>query len=460
MANLSTDNINTIAQLSASIDDEDYIYIFKVSSGTIARVTKAQLLQDIANSGGGISETVYAAIRNNVNVLQAKVDDIINIIRNNMANYAFPNGRPSIDVVGQLYWPSGGDTPVLTPVLISPSSDINATLEYGADSVTIPVNITGSNLTKPLTLAVNGAGFTPASLTIQASAANEGTSIALTYARQQGAESATGSLSISSEDGISRTVDINVTFAQDQGGGGEEPSDTYTELYNVTGKPLLLHLDGLSQGGQSGKWIDKVSGKEFVLNGNPTVESNGVTFDTVGQYGLCSTLLSNLAYGECTIEICFTADSVFGTDGQFNPLFVTNVEDKIAFIYGYSSSSYKHFDYRTRNTAVTSEVSWKVPSFTPAANTLYRVSMNKQRLVVNEVAIGEANTSGIAPAPSDPNGNYPMMIGGRVGSQSTRVAHATIHEVRIYQGLLTETEMQTNQQTDNRSDRYGTGSED
>lgn len=466
MANISTDNINTIAQLSASIDDEDYIYIFKVSSGTIARVTKAQLLQDIANSGGGISETVYAAIRNNVNTLQAKVDDIINIIRNNMATYVFPNGRPSINVVGQLYWPSGGETPVLTPVLISPSSDINATLEYGADSVTIPVNITGSNLTKPLTLAVNGAGFTPTSLTIQASAANAGTSIVLTYARQQGAESATGSLSISSEDGISRTIDINVTFAQDQGGGGEEPSGDYVELYDVKDQNnnslLLLHLDGLSQGGQSNKWIDKVSGKEFVLSSKdnsinlPTANEKGVYFSQEGQYALCQSLLNNLDYDKCTIEICFTTDNNFNAESNPTPFFVTQNNDNIACVHGHGS--YKHFDYRTTGSSnIVGNSSWNANDFDLTKN-LHCVSMNADGIVIDGVASQSAGNN-IVIMKSD--SGYPMMLGGRVSTLSStvwRVCHATIHELRIYSTKLDASTMQAHQNIDKQSDRYGTGS--
>lgn len=486
MANISTDNINTIAQLSASIDDEDYIYIFKVSSGTIARVTKAQLLQDIANSGGGISETVYAAIRNNVNTLQAKVDDIINIIRNNMANYVFPNGRPSINVVGQLYWPSGGETPVLTPVLLSPSSDINATLEYGADSVTIPVNIVGSNLTKPLTLAVNGAGFTPTSLTVQASAANAGTSIVLTYARQQGAESATGSLSISSEDGISRTIDINVTFAQDQGGGGEEPSVDWQNQYNnITGKPLLLFLDGKNQGNQTGYWVDRVHGLQFGLNGDASKTSNGVYFGSEGSYALYvkgdnetfdllsllnpTVNVSNNNVG-CTIEVCFTIDDQFQSyNSTIIPFFVTNQTERIAFIYG--RGGYKHFDFRTGSTNRQNPGTFRPGdsgngNFSSATNSscfdetsgyFHYIGMNSSMVVVDGNTYtdknSDSNLTNVVVADGD---GKRIMIGGRLSGSYRKVCHATIHAVRIYQGELTSDEISGHRTED--IGNYGAGS--
>lgn len=481
MANISTDNINTIAQLSASIDDEDYIYIFKVSSGTIARVTKAQLLQDIANSGGGISETVYAAIRNNVNTLQAKVDDIINIIRNNMANYVFPNGRPSINVVGQLYWPSGGETPVLTPVLISPSSDINATLEYGANSVTIPVNITGSNLTKPLTLAVNGAGFTPASFTIQASAANAGTSIVLTYARQQGAESATGSLSISSEDGISRTIDINVTFAQDQGGGGEEPSDNWQSTYdNIDGNSLLMFLDGKNQGDQTDYWVDRVHGLQFALNGSASkVNNKGVYFGNEGDSaiyvkGVNETfdLFELLSPTGCTIEVCFTIDAQFQNyNSNLLPFFVTNQDGKITCIYG--RGGYKHFDFRTGSTNPQNSGTFRPGdsgqgNFNSATNsscfnesvTSHFIGMNSSRVFIDGNTYTDKNSDQSLTTVVKANGTGSrIMIGGRMSGNNNeynRVCHATIHAVRIYSGELTDTQMSGHSDAD--VIRYGTGS--
>lgn len=480
MANISTDNINTIAQLSASIDDEDYIYIFKVSSGTIARVTKAQLLQDIANSGGGISETVYAAIRNNVNTLQAKVDDIINIIRNNMANYVFPNGRPSINVVGQLYWPSGGETPVLTPVLISPSSDINATLEYGANSVTIPVNITGSNLTKPLTLAVNGAGFTPASFTIQASAANAGTSIVLTYARQQGAESATGSLSISSEDGISRTIDINVTFAQDQGGGGEEPSDNWQSTYdNIDGNSLLMFLDGKNQGDQTDYWVDRVHGLQFALNGSASkVNNKGVYFGNEGDSaiyvkGVNETfdLFELLSPTGCTIEVCFTIDAQFQNyNSNLLPFFVTNQDGKITCIYG--RGGYKHFDFRTGSTNPQNSGTFRPGdsgqgNFNSATNsscfnesvTSHFIGMNSSRVFIDGNTYTDKNSDQSLTTVVKANGTGSrIMIGGRMSGNNNeynRVCHATIHAVRIYSGELTDTQMSGHSDAD--VIRYGTG---
>lgn len=492
MANISTDNINTIAQLSASIDDDDYIYIFKVSSGTIARVTKAQLLQDIANSGGGISETVYAAIRNNVNTLQAKVDDIINIIRNNMATYVFPNGRPSINVVGQLYWPSGGETP--TPMLLSPSSAISATLQYGSDTVAIPVSIQGSNLESALSFAITGTGFTLSTQSLSASDANNGTSIVITHTRQQGVEStATGQLVISSEDtGVGGTFNINVTYAQDQQGGGDEPSDTYTEPYDLHTNRLLLHLDGKHMGSEPNKWKDPSEDRNivFTLTAENTIENNieneverpsvvsdsngtkGVDFSTNGQFAVCNktNLLEDLGYENCLIEVCFTANNDFLDTGKIRPFFVTNGNDNIACIFGYAKDrGYKHFDYRTASSTSTGNA-WVVDNpysdaFPPQGVTLFRVSMSKDLLIINGISYTTRFTQAIAPLPSSGNNPaLPILVGGRrtVDNNGTyhRSCHAIIHDVRIYDiRNLSEEQVSAlisyNQGKDD--ERYGTG---
>lgn len=481
MANISTDNINTIAQLSASIDDEDYIYIFKVSSGTIARVTKAQLLQDIANSSGGISETVYAAIRNNVNTLQAKVDDIINIIRNNMATYVFPNGRPSINVVGQLYWPSGGETP--TPMLLSPSSAISATLQYGSDTVAITVPIQGSHLESALSFSITGTGFTLSTQSLSASAANAGTSIVITHTRQQGVEStATGQLVISSEDtGVGGTFNINVTYAQDQQGGGDEPSDNWQSTYdNIDGNSLLMFLDGKNQGDQTDYWVDRVHGLQFALNGSASkVNNKGVYFGNEGDSaiyvkGVNETfdLFELLSPTGCTIEVCFTIDAQFQNyNSNLLPFFVTNQDGKITCIYG--RGGYKHFDFRTGSTNPQNSGTFRPGdsgqgNFNSATNsscfnetvTSHFIGMNSSRVFIDGNTYTDKNSDQSLTTVVKANGTGSrIMIGGRMSGNNNeynRVCHATIHAVRIYSGELTDTQMSGHSDAD--VTRYGTGS--
>lgn len=103
MANITTENINTLADVAASIGDEDYIYIFKASSQTFARIPKSLLVVDGGGSGGGATS---GAVKRNVNALQAKVDELIGLL----ANSAFSTSRPA--PIGTLDW--GDDTPVET----------------------------------------------------------------------------------------------------------------------------------------------------------------------------------------------------------------------------------------------------------------------------------------------------------------------------------------------------------
>lgn len=455
MANISTDNINTIAQEATSIKDGDYIYIFKATANTLARIEKSVFMQ----GAGSVDENVYAAIRTNIDTLRLKINDLINAV-NGMANYAFINTKPSIAEIGEMTWPDGEGGGDLLPSLISPSGLIDfGTLAASAQTMQKSVYIKGSNLTNPLTLAITAGGgtsggFTLATTIVSAEDANTGTNVIISYTRDNSdtAYSDSGTLTITSQDNVGGTFGLSI-YVDAEGSVTPDPGEDTDYIQDN----LLLHLDGKSQGGQSGKWVDRtIRQKEFTLFGNPSVGANGITFNTEGQYALCldTDLLGSLGYADCTIEICFTADNSFGADGYYNPFFVTNVEDKIACIYGYSSNSYKHFDFRTRRTPATSDVSWKVNGFTPTAGSLYRVSMNKTALVVNGEQIGENNTSGIAPVPSK-DANYPMMVGGRVGASTTRVAHATIHEVRIYNSILTVAQMQANQAED--LTRYGTG---
>lgn len=94
--NITTENINTLAQLAASISDGDYIYIYKAESNSFARIEKSLLL----GSGGGSTSAATIA---NVNLLQAKIDELIGLL----ANSAFSSSRP--EAIGELDWGSGGD---------------------------------------------------------------------------------------------------------------------------------------------------------------------------------------------------------------------------------------------------------------------------------------------------------------------------------------------------------------
>ena len=58
MANISTENINTLAQLASSIGDGDYIYIYKGSSHSFARIERSVLLDGAGGGSADISELI------------------------------------------------------------------------------------------------------------------------------------------------------------------------------------------------------------------------------------------------------------------------------------------------------------------------------------------------------------------------------------------------------------------
>lgn len=111
MADLTTDNINSIAELAASIGDGDYIYIYKSGSHTFSKIEKSVFFQGISgggSSGGGSSTDIQISDSSTDNsalkaaaVRQIKVlRDNLELLLSSLATSAFTNGRPAFDWVG------------------------------------------------------------------------------------------------------------------------------------------------------------------------------------------------------------------------------------------------------------------------------------------------------------------------------------------------------------------------
>ena len=138
-------------------------------------------------------------------------------------------------------WNGGGSTP--TPTLTSPAngSTVNVGTNTG-NGVTKSITVKGSNLTKALTVAVSGTGFSVSPTTVTATAANNGTTVTVTY--NGTSTSATGTLTVSSSE-VSSTV--NLTASYNSGGGG-------------TGETVTETWEGCSSGGY---WTQEVQGAAF-----------------------------------------------------------------------------------------------------------------------------------------------------------------------------------------------------
>ena len=142
---------------------------------------------------------------------------------------------------GQVWNASGTNTPVLTAP--SNGSTVNVGTNTG-NGVIKTINVSGSNLTKALTVSVSGTGFTVTPTSITAANANAGTTITVTY--NGIITNATGTLTISSSE-VSTTVNLTASY---NSGVGPTPGDEVIETW-----------EGCTSGGY---WTQDVQGAAFL----------------------------------------------------------------------------------------------------------------------------------------------------------------------------------------------------
>lgn len=141
---------------------------------------------------------------------------------------------------GSVWNPSGTPTPTLT----SPTS--GSTVNVGThtgEGVSKSITVKGSNLTKALTISVSGTGFSVTPTSINATNANNGTSVTVTYNGTQ--SNATGTLTINSTE-VNATVNLTASY---QSGGGQTEDEEVIETW-----------EGCSTGGY---WTQEVQGAAF-----------------------------------------------------------------------------------------------------------------------------------------------------------------------------------------------------
>lgn len=438
MPNISTENINTLAQAVASIGDGDYIYILKSGASSFARIELnlfIQALGEISGSGSGsIDADTYAVIQGNVNTVAAKVDELLG----KLANLSFDEDKPA--QIGNLSWDSGsGDEPSVRPVLTSPA--INTTVNIGqiasdGTNVSKTIVVKGSGLTKDLTILARGTGFSVSPSVLSYADVNNGTSVTVTYTNTGTGDGTTksGSLSISSGE-VSRSISLNASKAAEE--GGDEPP-IVDEDYISNG--LVLNLDGTDRGGTSGHWISKVGDYDFTLGSGATEQTNGVQFDAANEWGTCNNadLMNAIpSYSEGTIEVCFTPLSGFG--GSIRTLVKPSEAGKIGAAISSNGAIFYHGVDSSRVELARALVS----SVSDA--TLQVISANAVRLVQNR----STSTATLTSANIIPNRLSALAVGGAavLGSNDT-FAMAVIHSVRIYNRQLSESEMLHNQAID------------
>lgn len=275
MANITTDNINTIAQLAASINDGDYILIYKAGAQTFSKIEKSVFIQafgagginvdDIVNNctDGGVDKALSAemgkALKDNLTIVQSNVQ----LLLDTLANLAFINvPKPTLTPID---WNA---TPYIS---VSPSSLSFSAVAGGTSSATFTVN--GSNLTGSLSVAVSGSNaslFAVNKSTITANEAANGATVTVTYQPgARGTHSAT--ITISGGGASQKTVSLNGTATS---------QDVTT--YNVI--PNLMHLNMQPNGGtveSGGTFSGVLSVEDSALYDLPTSIQASGTHGTV-----------------------------------------------------------------------------------------------------------------------------------------------------------------------------------
>lgn len=205
-------------------------------------------------------------------------------------------------------WQSG-TTPTPTPTLSAPTN--GSTINIGTNTgngVSKTITVSGSNLTKSVTIAVNGTGFSVSPTTLTASSVNNGTTVTVTY--NGTATNASGTLTISSSE-VSATVNLTASYSSGGDPTGDEIIETWEgcsgyENYNnktVQGKAFTWYFSNAGIFAQSNDHWNDLIGCRFGKNADSYIEmsedfadgASKVTF-YAAQYGSDATPTMKVQY--------------------------------------------------------------------------------------------------------------------------------------------------------------------
>ena len=214
---------------------------------------------------------------------------------------------------------------------------------------------------------------------------------------------------------------------------------------------LVFHLDGINKGGVDNQWTDLIGGVDFPNHGAIELE-NGWQFDGTGYLGYANDATKSLPFiaGNCTVEIAFYDNMINQQVGTVNAgmtLFffgansVTGSNDTncvyLAYDYAYNEK-YINGMYVGNTTNVWADS--LIETLAP-----HTLSINKDRAFDNELALTSLGKN-----------HWDSISGGRtIGAKQHpsaglgNFAIGKIFAIRIYNRILTETEMRHNQNIDN-----------
>ena len=247
--------------------------IYRWTGSSMVRIGGSSVINDLTTGGEGdaLSAEMGKKIRQNITILLSRLGE-----------YAFPNGKPTLDWSGG--GGGGGDDPVVPTYKVQKTIGTGLSASGGDDDV------------------------------------SEGDSLEVTI-------SVTNNLYIIDEDNVEVTMDGSpVDGAFDAATGKITIAEVYGEVViNVpsmtyVSNGLAFQLDCKNRGGQSGHWIDLIGNIDFTLGRAVTAADSGVVFDgSANSYGETNSSL-NIAPSAATIEAVVHWDSE-----EYAPILVSPV---------------------------------------------------------------------------------------------------------------------------------------
>lgn len=335
------------------------------------------------------------ATKAEVNQLEAKVMENVNLLLASIGEYAFPNGRPSLP------W---NDT------------------EYSVTN-----NLTGLSTNNPSLVVYEHHGYYARLSTIDTYGIIDSSSVIVTM----GGTDVTSSVYTAGEINITDvTGDIVITAASK----------------NYISDGLVFRLDGRHKGNTAGHWIDDIGNIDFTLT-DCTEEDDGVSFNGTSSKGVSSGTL-NVLFSAGTIEVVYDASNS-GYPTTYPQIILTNsVQLGIAFGLSKNGSvnSYVYAQATSATSLTEPTMGWNNNSIQTKAF----MSISTQRCYVNGVSATSGSNSQKDAFGMDSSTGLAIGYRHRTGGDS--FYKGKILAIRVYSRQLTQAEILNNYAVD--SNRY------
>ena len=338
-----------------------------------------------------------------------KIRQNVTILLNRLGEYAFPNGKPTLDWSG-----GGGDDPEVPTYAVQKNIGTGLSASGGDDDVSEggPLEVTISVINDLYIIDEDNVEVTMGGSPVQGAF-----------------DASTGKITIAEVYGV---VVINV------------PSLTYVS------SGLVFNLDGKNRGGVAGHWTDLAGNVDFVLT-NCTENSDNVQFNGNSKGVSNGTL--NVLYSAGSIESIFdVSDSEFPTYPKVQHILTNNISNGISMGLGFAPALNNSPCYCCVNSVVGVDYGTEVTGIPGLNDTIkakqhiyyeknscYRNGQTQLTITENTVRFACDNTS-------------PLAIGYRGrnlnGTPTEQFMVGKIFCIRVYSRTLTPNERMQNYKVD------------